>query len=439
MIFVLLCAAIYMTVRLSWRWHNTFLTPWAIYTIAWLGMFALYALGWLDFIPVSSDTWLILIGSLASYWLGAFLALGRTRYSDTKLILPDAATWFDGVNLKRYGRFQMAVTVLGLIGVVGYLLAIQRVFGLDTLFNDPGLVRSLQSEEQFVSEFFWWKFLFYLNWLAIPLGVARMVFQRRQTPRWVYVTVLIFFAVNFTLVSRSQILFVLFLCTYLVSAAFNKSLRRWEPILIGGIVAITVIYFVVAGEFLGKTYQYLISQAGDFYGPDALRPLAGFYTYVTGNIPGFQAFMREYELVHSYGLFQILPAAKILSSVGLINVELPIEVGNFLLIPFPFNTYTYLNVFYLDWGLIGVFIGPFLFGLAGNWLYRYTCLRGRVWHILLMAFITHACLSSIGTNVLISAPQWEYAFALAVLALVARKSPSDVSHTMTVQVGARRM
>jgi oligosaccharide repeat unit polymerase len=109
------------------------------------------------------------------------------------------------------------------------------------------------------------------------------------------------------------------------------------------------------------------------------------------------------------------------------------------LIPFPFNTSTYLNVFYLDWGLIGVFIGPFLFGLIGNWLYRYTCARGRVWHVVLMAFVTHACLSSIGTNVLISTPQWEYVLALILLALLARKSPSGVSLTVTSPTKAHKV
>src|SRR5512139_1090389 len=104
MIFLLLCVAIFITVRLSWRWHNTFLTPWAVYTIAWLGMFAIYALGWIDFTPIRSDTWLILIGSLAMYWLGAFIALSRKKYPDAKLSMPDATTWFGGVDLKRYGR-----------------------------------------------------------------------------------------------------------------------------------------------------------------------------------------------------------------------------------------------------------------------------------------------------------------------------------------------
>ena len=100
--------------------------------------------------------------------------------------------------------------------------------------------------------------------------------------------------------------------------------------------------------------------------------------------------------------------------------QLPSEVGEFLSIPQAFNTYTYLNVFYMDWGVVGIVIGPFLFGMLGNWFFLRACSRGKVWHIIGCGLLGYAAVASIGTNVLISTPVWEIALALGVLAALAR-------------------
>ncbi len=425
MVFLTLILSIAAVAFLSSRLHNTLLSPWGIYSLAWLGMFALYALDWVSFVPIRIETWTVLIGSLITYGLGASIALvSWNRKRQTTMPAPD--TWFEGVDLAMYGRVQFVVTVLGLIGAAGYFGVIDRLFGLQTLLTNPGSIRSSQNSEDYISAFFWWKFLFYMNWFAIPLGTARLLYQGRRTPLWVPLTLLLSIAINLTLVARLQILFILFSILFMVGAAYQKKLRVWEPVLIGTVLVVVAVYFVAAGELLGKTYDYIIGLAG-FYGPEAFRPLTGIYIYITANIPAFQAYMYFNELHHTYGLFQIIPAAKLLSRLQLISVALPSEVGEFVPVPFPFNTFTYLNVFYKDWGVIGAITGPFLFGLLGNWLYLRACASGRVWHIIGAMLVAHACVLSISTNDLIRTPQWEYVIGLIVLAVISRKrSPRQV-------------
>ncbi|CAG0939476.1 hypothetical protein BROC_00658 [Candidatus Brocadiaceae bacterium] len=436
MVFLLFASCIFIVARISQSLHNTILTPWSVYVLAWLGMLAVYSLDWITFIPIEWDTWVVLFGSLSFYLAGSIIAF-RAWHSHDRPVIPNVAHWFSNVNLSAYTMFQIGISITGIAGALGYLYVIQEQYGLETLITNPGLIRATQSGEDFVAGFFWWKFLFYMNWLAIPLGVARIVYEKANSPRWIYLALLIHFLVNFILVSRSQLLLVLFLVVFVIVAAFHRRIRESEFLLIGVMLVATVVYFIVMGEALGKTFEYTISQAGNFHGPDFVRPLAQFYLYVAGNIPAFQMYMTTYESSQTYGLFQFIPIAKVLSKLDMVPWELPQEVGQNVFIPFSFNTYTYLNVFYLDWGLIGTLIGPFLFGLIGNWIYLRACSSGQVWDVIGTAFIVHASFSSIGTNVLVSTPQWEFAIALVILAVLSRKRQLRFERRTSTRAQAR--
>lgn len=404
----------------SMRLHRTILSPWAIYLVSWLGMIAAYSLTWVRFNAIEAETWLAVAGSLGAYLVGAALALGIGSGALARRCLPAPERWFEGVRRSRFLAFFWITVVLGLVGAAGYFLVVKRLWGLGTLITDPGLIRGEQGQPEFVAAFYWWKFLFYMNWLGIGLGLAWVVAGRRKASVWVWAAVIAEVAVNLALVSRSQMLLIGFIALFLLSVRRSRSSRS------AGLVGLAVLtlaiagYFTFAGQMLGKTSEHAADWAGGFRGPEVFRPVASFYIYIAANIPALQAFMATYAATRTYGLFQILPLAKLLQAAGVVTVPLPNEVGEFLSVPFAFNTYTYLNVFYMDWGAIGILIGPFLFGWLGNWFFVRTCSRGKVWHVVGCALIAHASLSSIGTNVLISTPQWEMAISLLLLALLAR-------------------
>ena len=419
MIFAACLVLMTAVVLLSRRVHRTVLAPWSIYTVVWLGLIGLHSLNWIHFTPISSQTWLMLLGSLGSYLAGAGLVFAVKPVA-VAMSLPPRERWFSGVTFPRVRQFHAVITVMGLVGSVGYFLVVQRLYGLDTLLTNPGTIRSGQSTTEFIQMFFWWKFPFYMNWLAIGLGLAWILARGRLTPAWVYAALVVEVMVNLALVSRGQMLLVGFVAVFLLTARRRRIGAARQLLVLGVLVVALAAYFTVAGELLGKTSEYFVDAAGGYFGPKALRPLGEFYIYVAGNIPAFQAFVTEYADVRTHALFQILPLAKLLQAAGFLGGRLPSEVGEFLNIPQPFNTYTYLNVFYMDWGVVGIVIGPFLFGLLGNWFFLRACARGKVWHIIGSAIIGYAAVASIGTNVLISTPVWEFALALGILAALAR-------------------
>ena len=405
---------------LSRRLHRTVLTPWATYTMAWLGLIGVHSLEWVHFIPISSQAWLMLIGSLASYLAGVGLVFA-VKPVGLPMSLPPRERWFAGIRFAGVRRFHAVISVMGLVGAAGYFLVVQRLYGIASLWTDPGMIRSGESTPEFISMFFWWKFPFYMIWLSIGLGLAWILARGRATPIWVYVGLVLQVLANLALVSRAQMLLVGFVALFLFTVRRRTISGLRQLLSLGGMVVALAFYFTLAGELLGKKSEYFVDAAGGFFGPAVLKPFGAFYIYLAGNVPAFQAFITEYSDVRTHGLFQILPLAKLLEAAGVLTARLPSEVGAFLNIPQGFNTYTYLNVFYMDWGIVGTVFGPFLFGLLGNWFFLRACARGKVWHIIGCALIAYASLTSIGTNVLISTPVWEIGLALGVLAMVARE------------------
>jgi oligosaccharide repeat unit polymerase len=420
---------------ISHRVHRTILSPWAVYAMSWFGLIGVYSLEWVHLDPISTETWGMVLGSLGAYLLGAAVVLG-VKPGSVARHPPPSERWFAGVRRSRFRVFYALTVAVGLIGAAGYFLVIQRLYGLQMLLSNPGFIRSQQSGSEFMNAFFWWKFPFYMNWLGIGLGFAWILAEKRAAPVWAWLAVVVQVVVNLALVSRSQMLLVGFIMLFLVALKRRRSGVVSELVALVSLVGALALYFTFAGEMLGKTSEHFADLAGGFRGPEVLRPFAGFYIYVAANIPALQAFTVEHARTRTYGLFQILPLAKFVQAAGVITPELPNEVGESVYVPLAFNTYTYLNVFFLDWGVLGIVLGPFLFGFLGNWFFVRTCSRGRVWHVVGSALIVHASLSSIGTSTLISTPQWEMALALALLPVLTReREPGPAPVTESKQRG----
>lgn len=419
-LFLLLLAACLTMAR---KLHSTILVPWCLYCTSWIGMFGLYSLGWIEYNPIRLSTWAVLAGACLAY-VGGSACMLAPAMTKSPPRLPPRSMWFANVNLKRYDFFYLFLVALALIGAAGYFYVIERLFGVSILWTNPGLLRGLQAQDDYIQEFFWWKFAFYANWPAFALGVARMLLPKRRTPWWIKLSTVALLLLNLTLVSRSHMLILLFPIAVLTSAAAGRRRGSSEMAVIGGVLGVVAVYFVVMGQILGKTYEYSIYLASEFYGPALFRPLTGVYIYVTANIPAFQ-WLIDSPVSHTYGAFQALPLVKLLHGIG-VPLDVPAETGQFALVPFPFNTYTYLNVFLQDWGLAGAIVGPFAYGALSHWLYVKVCRHGDIWHLIGLGYVCYAILSTIGGNVLVSTPEWEFAIILCTGYLWCRKASADV-------------
>jgi len=99
-----------------------------------------------------------------------------------------------------------------------------------------------------------------------------------------------------------------------------------------------------------------------------------------------------------------LPLIKV--AAALEGRPIPTEVAPFTCTPYLMNTYTYLQPYLLDFGILGALICPFFCGLAVGGAYRVMRSRSGLASVYLNALLATFLIFSFGTNRLVSTPTW---------------------------------
>jgi oligosaccharide repeat unit polymerase len=120
------------------------------------------------------------------------------------------------------------------------------------------------------------------------------------------------------------------------------------------VAAVTVIFVVV---------ELLLRKSGTF-GPTGnwRSVLFSFYWYLASPTAAFNEFVTAFPGVYSLGEKTFAPFLKWLSRLHLAAPPTVTVYGEFVWIPYPANTYTYLRNFYEDFGILGVALLPYTFG-----------------------------------------------------------------------------
>lgn len=115
------------------------------------------------------------------------------------------------------------------------------------------------------------------------------------------------------------------------------------------------LIFVVVELLLHKSATY--HQTGGWR-----TQLFPFYWNVTSSIAAFNDFLGNFQGVHTWGERTFLAFFKWLHRFHLIGPHNSPILYEFIHIPYGVNTYTYLRVFYEDFGLLGVAVLPYVYG-----------------------------------------------------------------------------
>jgi len=408
-------------VILSYRTVKDYFAPWSIYTAAWSLMFGVFFLNIISYSPVSSTAWFLFMLGTFGFYMGTVHSLILTRHW-LQSHVSDRSYWRRSLS---EGRLRYSIYVLFILGGIGqfiYFKVIDDTFGISNLWENPGLIRTSQDQPSFISAFFWGKFLWYLNWLVCVL----VVFYTTSLQKRVRVDMILVFFVALvsllTSVERGSFVLVAIwsvLTLIYVQRSISKQPSRRNGIIIVIVATVaSLAYFIFQGTRLGKT-EFAITLAGGFNIPylssrPIESPLVSSYVYLTGNIPAFDQYvLRTNEF--TWGTFSLLPFFKILTKLLRLDIPLPSEVGIFVNIPFPFNTYTYLNSAYSDFGVVGVIIYPLLMGFLATYLYMRMRRNPTLGNVVGTALVSHGLLLSVSTNRFVSTPFWEFMILLYFL------------------------
>jgi hypothetical protein len=195
-------------------------------------------------------------------------------------------------------------------------------------------------------------------------------------------------------------------------------------------ISLILLAIFLVGLFLGvaifanKSIQAYGAAANQIRLPPSLWILADPYVYLTGGIPAFQEFISAPQ-EEFRGLFTVLPITKLLNKVYP-AIPVPAEVRPGQKIPFWFNAMTFLDVYYQDWGLMGLIAAPFFTGVVASILYLRMRQKPTLWLIFLNSLIAYCLVFSIFNNRFITTYVWEFVilgFLLTKSATVPSRAP----------------
>jgi oligosaccharide repeat unit polymerase len=194
----------------------------------------------------------------------------------------------------------------------------------------------------------------------ILLGVFLHVGRTRTRYFYLGGFLLISLAIAVTNLSRYEatvnILYLVF--SYCTVRCFDQrdAVKRDVPGLLIPLAAVVVLFFVI---------DLLLQKSAEYGRADRL---AGFlyhlYWYVASPLAAFNEFLNSFDGRHHLGEYMFFPLYKWLCRFGLVPESNLSVYGEFVLVPYAANVYTYLRNFYEDFGMLGVAAAPYVLGWA---------------------------------------------------------------------------
>ena len=346
----------------SKRLLGDYFSPPAVYTFFWAFSIGVLELGWVSYDPMRERVWGVIIASYASFMGGCLIV---TLYGFIRPAWLNAEPHF--AHLDRH-KLERALLVLFVIGIFGYLVQLANInaqIGFSTYLDDPSRAREVHSNVKYLG------FFNILNVANFVLAVAYLVLYRKPH-KWVYL--ILFWAVASTLLTtdRTRFFYLVIWAFYVVVFLYRRVDLSPRLILAGAMTLLVLLLFfltvarVYKKEALDDNMEYvnIPSQFGAMVDP---------YIYLTGSFPVLQAFLEDKQDL-AYGKYSFGPLVKLVELVYP-EFERVSLTGKFYRVPIELNACTYLELFYKDFGFLGIVLGPLFLGVLC--MTAYLAMRGR--------------------------------------------------------------
>lgn len=184
------------------------------------------------------------------------------------------------------------------------------------------------------------------------------------------ILVVVFLVYTYLLGSRGQLIFFVVPLAY--DLLWKNKISVGQAIL-GSLMLISLIVLITIGR------------ASDFSGESIIPMLL---TYSVASLPALSLASIDPVPYFGYNTFRV-----VWLWIGRLGFNIPVApvISEWISTPLPTNTYSYLKPYYMDFGMIGVFVIPLLLGFGYNLLY----FRAKRFHITscyLLGFLMYALL-----------------------------------------------
>jgi oligosaccharide repeat unit polymerase len=270
-------------------------------------------------------------------------------------------------------RIRRALSFTLLMGVIALLLMLYRVAqmaarsntGLFQLLTNPPLLRFQLIEFILMSA---WQTSPTTMLISLTSGFFAMGFILlgvflhidRTARRYVYLSGFLLVGLLTCMVNLSRYdmttcaLYLILAYGVTASSTGDQTDHRLVRDLLPPVLGVVIIFVAV---------ELLLHKSATYHQTGGLRShLFPLYWNVASSVAAFNDFLGNFPGVYTLGERTFPPFFKWLHRFHLIAPHSFPLLYEFIYIPYPVNTYTYLRVFYEDFGLLGVAIVPYVYG-----------------------------------------------------------------------------
>lgn len=381
--------------------------PVLAHNISWAVALGVYSLHWIAYVDVASFAWIVIVVGIMGFNLGALVVVtsraGRKQVAALATSSLAWATW--------------ALPALFLLGVALYLRALDGSVGLSALWQGASTVRTFQGTDNFGVVFpIYGRLLFFLGPLVFVV-YANPWLSHIRVSRATRLVVLVVTTAGLALALGRTLLLVALVwqaaIVYLRPRRRTAQHRFRRAVAIGALGVTTVFAFQVLAVVTGKTGAQDIRIQPYVRGPLDTAAGTSLVTYSSGGIPALSTLVSDPPDRFAFGMATAGPLAKAVPTL-----DPPEQVGEFALVPFPHNAYTWLDTYFRDFGFVGVAILPFLMGIVVAGLCRVRFATSE--DVLIGSLMLGLCLWAPLVNHFPSTFTWEFVAILAVSRVRAR-------------------
>lgn len=355
------------------KWFNHL----TLYCIIMGGLIFFYELKLLPYIDITPLAWFYIISSFLSFSLG-ILTIIATRDLSFKyqiftkredIILP---IFIDGGRTIKFTLFFLST--LCLFAAIQNWLVLIKMFGSipAVILNAITVYRMTGRGE--ISGII--PYISYSGYVAIFFAGIYTAYKRRFSLLTFYPFIGIIIK-ELATVGRAGMLFALieFLLSFLLFRHLlnDDFTQKYKFSKINSIFAVTILllFFIISSSLVkisrGSPESFTGTSKGLKQLENNLIISPSLYLYLSSDIGVFSKYLSSNGDGTSFGQNTFLPFYLLLAKFGI--VERPNDFQKGYYIPMWINTGTYIRELHADFGVVGVFVGPYLIGLIITWLW----------------------------------------------------------------------
>ncbi|MBN2339785.1 MAG: oligosaccharide repeat unit polymerase [Acidobacteria bacterium] len=345
-----------LAMKISKDLFGSFFAPPGLFGAVWFGSLAVYYTGIVPYYALSFPSVFVFIATTVIFICGCIVGKPLYGLRTVQRIDPIAPSIIGG--LRHADKLIYVIFAVGVIGSISYYVLMHQSIGIDSLWRDPISVRYEEAYGR----------LRHAGWggvaraFLIPCCVLCAIYLKikgRGASKRVWAILVMCYLLLLPSSGRTNIGTAI-VASFLGIQYLNMGKSRRSSFKAVALPATVFLAFV--GYFLYTTNSLDKSVTGR-------AGMADLSFYLVSGLPAFQQMVQFPDGYSESGHLTFGVVARALHAINPENITKPDYIRPKTTIPFFTNIYTYLDSLFLEYGWIGVFVYPFLLGLALSYLY----------------------------------------------------------------------